>query len=202
MLIENICKIVALVILSAGGIGGVIWYVSKGLSKMLFEKYMENIKHKYDKELEEIKHSYELELNKIKAKLDNITYISNLQYEKEFQIYIEVFEKIYTVIENARKLYYSTYKNNFSKDVFFDLSNSVNEYSCLVMRYKPFIDCEIWIALEDINKYLRECILSFDEDLDQQLKKQIKKMISNLDQMYNACSLKTQGYFKNLKTIY
>lgn len=48
------------------------------------------LKNHFDNKLNKSNHDHEEEMNKLKAKLESDTFISNKQYEKEFEIYQEL----------------------------------------------------------------------------------------------------------------
>lgn len=87
-------EIIATVIVAAGGTGSIIWLMSKSMAKGLFERYMEDVKHKY-----------EVELNNLQSRLSTLTHISNIQYEKEFEIYQAIWKSMYDCIIKTKALY-------------------------------------------------------------------------------------------------
>lgn len=94
----SIKELISTVIVSAGGVGFILWFAAKSIAKSSFDRYMQKVKNDYDKELAGIKHSYESELVLLKAKFESITYISKKQFEKELTIYQEIWQSVAELI--------------------------------------------------------------------------------------------------------
>lgn len=144
---DDVLKIIFAAIASVGGAGVIITGVSNFLAKSIFDRYMEKIRHKYDEDLEKLKHKYELELTKVQTKFDNVLFASNLQYEKEFSIYLEICEKM----NKAQKRHFDLYKDLLSdsnlKTCAEDFYAKIEDFEYINRKYQPFIDSDIHLCL-------------------------------------------------------
>lgn len=189
---DEVWKVISTVLISAGGTGGLIWYISKAVSKSMFNRYMEEVKHSHDKklesirnqyqkEMEETKNQYQIELEKTKnqygkelegikqeynkeltsltTRFDIIKFKSNTQYEKEFQIYLEVFENITKV----RFVYYKTVskikaQKNLSSNMINNIHDTVYNFDNTIIKYYAFIDKDLAEKIENLNSLVNTSI--------------------------------------------
>lgn len=144
--------------------------------------------HKSKNRLQKNQSQIQNELEILKTRLDTKKYISNMQYQKEFDIYLELFDKvtnlvIYTnslmplvdskpsVQEEADKMYQERYER---------FNNSLNEIKFIRSRYSPFymkiVNQKIlqMIGLCENQGYdFREVFLGEDQQFKQDLRREM-----------------------------
>lgn len=145
------------------------------LFEWLFNRYMENVKNKYEKEMEALKRGYEVELTKIKAELDDLVFISKMQYEKEYKVYQELWSLQVDCIDkyydcaNRILMITDVRKQNIQVECLGNISDQirylVNEFETRSLKYKPFIDNNIYMKLRDISKHAVSIMASIDNTL-------------------------------------
>lgn len=145
---EEIFKLISAVLLSVGGAGTLIWIISKGLAKAMFERYMEKVKFKYDEEL-----------TSLKACNDNLIFISNIQYEKEFNIYQKIWLSMFECIVNTGQLYpqgmYYRPPSGKELDDFLaekhkKWAESYNAFLKDLIAYEPFFENNVYEKMNEI----------------------------------------------------
>ena len=229
---NEVYKVISTVLISAGGTGAFIWYISKALSKSMFDRYMEEVKHnhdkklesirnqyqkeieetknQYEKELEEIKQEYNKELTYLTTRFDIIKFMSNTQYEKEFQIYIELFE----IIAKVYFVYHKTIakievQKKLSSDRISDIHDSTYNFNNAIIKYYAFIDKELANKIENLNSLVNTSIKNMwnmwniknDNILSDKFIHSIKNDYNHFYYTYiNLCE-DVRDYLKNIKVI-
>lgn len=159
---EDVFKVLTAALLSAGGAGGLILLISKFLSKAMFERYMEKVKNDYD-----------IELTELKAEKDSLVFTSNMQYEKEFQIYQEVWASFFDCLIVTNSLYPSGLHfqplvkeelKKFQEDKFHKWATSYNELLNKMSHYEPFMRNEIYEKLNETRKVMVEVGSIFEHE--------------------------------------
>lgn len=89
-----ILQIAIAVVLSAGGISGIILAVIKFSSNIIAERLSKKYEFKFNKELE-----------KYKTHLDSKIYITKAKFDKEFELYQELSRNFFFMIEKVHALY-------------------------------------------------------------------------------------------------
>lgn len=154
------------------------------------------------------------EIEILKDKLESKTFISNMQYQKEFDIYLELFEKLTKAIvytnspmpkfdsvplnrDEALEMYQKRYSNYI---------DSLNDLKVTRMRYAPFYMESINIKLLEIIKQCDEQGIYFEEmkirndihfDLSEK-KEAYGGIISNLDKLQKEIEKEIRDYLKSL----
>ena len=108
--------------------------------------------------LEDYKLEVNKELEKYKIKLSGYTLVTKLQYDLEFKIYTEIYEKMFLLYIETEKLrpIIDVAGANI-RERLNSFSNIYNETSRLINKYRPFYSEEIYnILTETRNECLKE----------------------------------------------
>lgn len=89
---ELVFKIILAAVFSAGGIGAIIIACVKWCSNLLAEKMLSKYQTKLNKDIEKYKHDLELETEKYRVKSEQLTYVTQKQFDTEFDAYRAIFE--------------------------------------------------------------------------------------------------------------
>ena len=210
----SIKELISTVIVSAGGVGFILWFAAKSIAKSSFDRYMQKVKNDYDKELAGIKHSYESELVLLKAKFESITYISKKQFEKELTIYQEIWQSVaelICLIENPSydevvghsevfmsdyfgeefNRYYSSFITSFTKYEPFlndDILTLFKNFKEIVSDYKKEVNTTIWNGEINGEPLTTEDVKYFNNIAPGEIKKEA-----------NALQMKIREYLQSLK---
>ena len=156
--------IIEFVMVFIGGLGGfsvIVLALSKWLSDIIAKKYIEKVKYEYQLEINKVKQKYDIELTEIKSKFESLTYVSNIQYEKEFSIYLEIWESMINCVALTNALYpsgmnYAPTKGNteeylgFCKNKYKEYVHAYNLYLANVEKYEPFYDESVYSNFKEI----------------------------------------------------
>lgn len=110
--------------------------------------------------LEDYKLEINKELEKYKTKLSSYTLVTKLQYDLEFKIYTEIYEKMFLLYIETEKLrpVIDVVEVNIQERLN-SFSIIYNETSKLIIKYRPFYSEEIYkILIETRDKCLEESI--------------------------------------------
>ena len=146
-----ILQIAIAVVISAGGVSGIILAVIKFSSNIIADKLSKKYELKFNKELE-----------KYKTHLDSKIYITKVRFDKEFELYQQLSRNFFLMIEKIYSLYpligsryadesLQTASNKIifkeAKDATIEAQKSINSYAAFIT--KDFYD--------KYNKILQEC---------------------------------------------
>lgn len=105
MTITDILSVVAGVIVAVGGPSFIIWKLSAYLGDIWAKKHLETIKQEYLKEIENIKTNYQKDVEKYKMNLEMLK-LNTLRYsEKQFDLYNNLWQSLYTMKMDADRLW-------------------------------------------------------------------------------------------------
>lgn len=138
-----------------------IWsFITSIFGIFLGKTWVEDYKLEINKELEKNKNELSKELEKYKTKLSSYTLVTKLQYDLEFKIYTEIYEKMFLLNIETEKLRPIIDVGGVNiRERLNSFSNIYNEISRLINKYRPFYSKEIYEALIEIrNKCLEESI--------------------------------------------
>lgn len=154
--------------LLGSGIGtAIVVGLSKWLGEIWSNRILENEKQENRKEIEKIKQDFQNQIECIKqdfqkefSKMDKLNekaiYISKTQYDKEFEIYQEIWSKLQACIKSMGNLYGGLGSDlshaSKRKEVF---DKAFNEYSDALDKFSPFYKKEIGEKFEEIRKKCR-----------------------------------------------
>lgn len=104
-MIKEAFEIAGAVILSLGGGSAIVWGLSSWLGKVWANRILESEKVKYSKQIEEYKAELEKSISRINAEQDKRLYISKTQYDNEYKIYQNIWEKLNNCVLTTIALY-------------------------------------------------------------------------------------------------
>lgn len=179
-----ILKIAIAVVISAGGISGIILAVIQFSSNIIADKLSKKYELKLNKELE-----------KYKTHLDSKIYITKVKFDKEFELYQQLSRNFFLMIEKLCTLYPllgSRYEDDSlqivsNRIIFKEAQVATIEAQKSINSYAAFITKEFY---DNYNEILKECkglLCSYkpDEqpnDANFQTIEKIRKMFEKLNE--------------------
>lgn len=160
---QNIINTIATIIVSIGGTGVIIVAISKYIGDILAKKIEEKYKSRLEKELEEYKGKINERLNKIDKIEEKALYISKLNYEGEYKIYMEIWPKLIDCVSKTLRLYPMGIENvpidkqeleEYQKNKYNEFRDSFNDFITCIDRYAPFYREDYY---NDLNQIRSEC---------------------------------------------
>lgn len=159
MNVKDILEVAAAIIASVGGCGIIILGLSKWFGGVLANKLLENEKLKYNKELEEYKSKLNEQLNKIKNVSEKELYVSKAQYDNEYKIYMEIWEKLHKCTAYTLRLYPRGLVNvsadenkmlDYQEEKYEEYTEHYNNFSMTIDKYAPFYQQEFYEKFVEI----------------------------------------------------
>lgn len=142
----EVFKLVGAVFLSIGGAGGIIIALSSWLGKVWANHILEKEKKLHQIEIEDYKSKLVFELNRANSLNNKALHITKVQYNKEFEIYQEIWEKLFDCIIATINLYPiidevptdEAEKQKWINKKYEDYREKYNLYSRTIDKYAPF----------------------------------------------------------------
>ncbi len=169
---KNFLDFITTVLISSGiGVG-----ISKWVGNICSSKIIERERQKNRRALEEIRNEFQKEINKLNSINETNTYISKVQYDKEFSIYQEIWGKLHECVISATNLY-PTYedspvdeeeKKKNDEKKYSDFVEKFNDYSMTIEKFAPFYKEEFYYEFINIKKdcfYLGRIFKKYKFDL-------------------------------------
>lgn len=103
-MLQNIINVISIVIVSVGGTGVIILGISSWIGKILLNKFAEKYKSKYEKEIESYKGEIDAQLNKLDKIEEKALYITKVNYDNEYKIYMEIWPKLINCVNSTIRL--------------------------------------------------------------------------------------------------
>lgn len=159
MNVKDILEIAAAIIASVGGCGIIILGLSKWFGGVLANKLLENEKLKYNKELEEYKSKLNEQLNKVKSISEKELYVSKAQYDNEYKIYMEIWEKLHNCTAYTLQLYPQGPVNvpadenamlDYQKKKYKKYYEHFIDFTLTIDKYAPFYQQEFYEKFKEI----------------------------------------------------
>ncbi|HOZ55246.1 MAG TPA: hypothetical protein PK993_04315 [Clostridia bacterium] len=166
---ENAINVISIIIVSMGGMGTIIIGISKYLANILANNIEEKYKNKMSKDVEEFKGKINERLNKLDKIEEKALYVSKINYENEFKIYMEIWPKLNDCYLKTIILYPMSIENvpidekeleEYKKNKYENFCKGYNEFSICIDKYAPFYMEEFY---NDLNLIRRECFAIGDK---------------------------------------
>lgn len=150
MSLKDIVNIVLAAIASVGGAGGIITLVVRFTANRIAD----SLEKKYEYKLEEKLEAYKSELN-------SKAYITQVQFDKEFQSYVNLVEKCNKMVNGCYSLFPTGLltmpedkekRKAFYKDLFDESVNAYNSFSNELGSSAPFISQELFDGFNEIRQ--------------------------------------------------
>ena len=144
---NDIVNLISVIIVSAGGTGAIILGLSNWIGKIWMNKFAEKHRVKYERELEVYRTELNARLNKFDKLQEKALYISKVNYDNEYKIYMEIWQKLINCISDTNFLYPRGLVNvpidkdeyeKYQEDKYKKYSDSYNDYSNCIEKYAPF----------------------------------------------------------------
>lgn len=149
---KEIFNIAVAIILSLGGSGAVLIGLSSWLGKIWADRILQSEKQKYSLEIEEYKNKLDKQLNLLNSSIDKSIFVTKLQYDKEFSIYLEIWGSLSECVISTKALY-PKYENVFTDEEKQEeykekkwkrFVENYNEYSNVILKYAPFYEEKLY----------------------------------------------------------
>lgn len=167
-----IWKTVLAIIASVGGGGVIILGLSSYIGKLWADRLLQKKSQDFERELEAYKKDLSIEVERYRIKAEELTYVSKVQFETEYEIYKVIFAALFDFAAassnlfpygldqipadiNDRKAEYIT-RYEFYVDSF-------NTYSRAVETHAPFMPKEIYEKFISIRQTANEIACMFPE---------------------------------------
>lgn len=186
---QNILNIISVIIVSVGGTGVIILGISKWIGKILLDEFSQEYKIKCEKELETYKSKINVELNKLDKIEEKALYITKVNYDNEYKIYMEIWPKLVDCVNATMKLYPRGLENVPIDEKELEMYKE-DKYNEFVKCYMEFYNC--------IEKYAPFYEEEFYNDLN--IMKEISSFIGNQYQMYEF-EVKYNESFKGCRDL-
>lgn len=135
---DEIFKVIGAVIAGLGGSSLIILGLSNWLGKVWANRIFEKEKIKYEKDLEDYKKEINVEMQKLKTLDEKALYITKIQYEKEFEIYLNIWKALVECVRATKNLY-PIYEEAPTKEDELEEFNK-NKYSIYAKAYNSFLE--------------------------------------------------------------
>lgn len=144
---EAVFKIIGAAVLSAGGMGAIIVACVKFASGIITDRMMKKYEARLSKEIESYRHDLELEIEEYRQKAERLTFVTQKQFETEFDIYQNLFDALFDFSVHTAQLYpimdWLPADENEKKEIYKkrhrDYCDSFNRFSETLEKSAPFI---------------------------------------------------------------
>ena len=149
---SEVFQIAGAIVASVGTSAGIIFGLSNWLGKVWASRILENEKKNHNLEIEGYKSRLNKEINILNSTIDKSLHVTKLQYDKEFSIYLEIWEKLSNCVISTNNLF-PLYENipsdekeleKFHKEKFKNFADAYNEFSNTIIKYSPFYEEEFY----------------------------------------------------------
>lgn len=202
---SELLKIITSIIVGLGGGATIIYKLSSYLGKLWSERFMQKKKQEFEKELEAYKKDLSLEVEEYKTKADELTYISRIQFETEYEIYQKIFETLFDFSSASSNLFpmfdqipqdKNERKKEYIKRYKFYVE-SFNDFSRTLETNAPFIPKDIYMKFVDARNDADKIACMFPE-----IRIQADEMFSEDDaKIAHENYKKTLEFNKKISTI-
>lgn len=145
---QEIFELAGAIITSIGGSAVIMLGLSSWLGKVWANRILEDEKKKHVLEIEDFKSKLSRDIAIANSIIDKSMHVTKLQYDKEFSIYLEIWEKLADCVVSTKELY-PTYENrpvdeeeleNYNKEKYSRFVSDYNEFSNIITKYSPFYE--------------------------------------------------------------
>lgn len=222
---QNIINTVATIIVSMGGTATIVLALSRYIGGIIAKKIEDKYKNKLDKDLEEYKSKINERLNKLNKIEEKALYISKVNYESEFKIYMEIWPLLNNCVFNTIMLYPRGIENvpidkqqleKYKEEKYNKFQNIFNEFSICIDKYAPFYQADYY---NDLNLIRQDCfsignifkMYEFDTKYNESFKgcrnlsisieerKEVMEKEKNILNAKDELLIKIRNYLNNLK---
>lgn len=158
---ENIIDIILTGIVSVGGLSAIIMGLASWIGKIWSNNLIEKYKIKLDKEIEKYKSEINIKLNKIDKIEEKALYISKVNYDNEYKIYMEIWHKLIECVNRTLMLYPQGIENvpidkeeldKYKENKYKKFVEAYNDYVSCINKYAPFYQENFFNDFNEIKK--------------------------------------------------
>lgn len=159
---KDIIEIISLIIVSVGGTGTIILGISSFIGKIWANKFAEKHRVKFEKDIENYKSEINTKLNKLDKIQEKALYISKVNYDNEYKIYMEIWPKLIKCSNDVFRLYPRGIEDvpidekeleMYKKKKYKNFCDSYNKFIDCIDKYAPFYQEEYYDCLNKIKEH-------------------------------------------------
>ncbi len=155
----------AIAFTSLGG-GAIVLALSAWLGKVWANKILESDRARYQKEIEELRAKYRREVEEklelLRDRLEKGQFVHKVQFETEFRIYRELWQKLSKVRNAALRLRPvldtmppGKTADQVRKERYADLADTFNPFQEIVVGQEPFYSPKVFELVRELSKVIR-----------------------------------------------
>jgi hypothetical protein len=133
---DDIFKILGAILVGLGGSSVIILGLSSWLGKIWAERIFQKEKHKYDIEFQNYMYNIDKEMQRLKTIDEKALYITKIQYEKEFEIYQNIWKALNECVRVTKNLY-PKYEDSPTNEAELEEYNN-KKYKAYVEKFNNF----------------------------------------------------------------
>lgn len=158
---KEIFEIAGAILFSTAASGSIIYLLANLIGKSWANIFVEKNKAKLNKDLECYKNELKKEYTKYNLNSEKATYISKAQYDNEFKIYMEIWDKMSICIRESINLYPMGIENvpidekekeEYQIKKYQRYAEAFNEYSTFINKYAPFYKKDFYEKFSEVRK--------------------------------------------------
>lgn len=168
---SDVVRIIISAISAAGGIGALLFLVVKACAKFISDIVLKEYDAQLQKEIESYKHDLEIEAEKYRTKTENITYVTQKQFDTEFEAYQSLFAAMFDFTQYTACLYPRLVSEPIDPDERRDertmkydrFVTAYNDYTRVLEINAPFIPEENYKLLDSLRQQAYEISVMYPE---------------------------------------
>src|SRR5262245_26311166 len=94
MTLRAVIEVAAAILVSLGGAGAIVIAAASWLGKVWANRILESDRRRYGEELERVRSELETSRRLLQAELDKAVHVHRVQFETEFRVLAEIWEKL------------------------------------------------------------------------------------------------------------
>lgn len=224
---EEAFKVAGAIIASIGGSSVIILGLSSWLGKVWANRILQDEIKKHTLEIEDFKGKLNKEIAVANSIIDKSTHVTKLQYDKEFSIYIEIWEKLAECVVSTKHLY-PIFENKpakeeeleeFNNEKYSKFVTDFNEFSRIITKYSPFYEESLFNGFIELRnlcsrqgglfktynfdvKYSLTYALARDTKMTAEEHKEVYvEFPKKIDELQTSLQRKIREHLKSLQTI-
>lgn len=166
---DNIFNIIWTGIISVGGLSAIIIGLASWIGEIWANNLAEKYKAKIEKEIENYKSEINMKLNKLDKIEEKALYISKVNFDNEYKIYMEIWPKLIECVNKTLMLYPQGIENvpidkeeleKYKEDKYKQFADYYNDYASCINKYAPFYQENFF---NDLNEIKKSCFFIGDQ---------------------------------------
>lgn len=185
---------------SLGGVGAIVFGLFGFAGRMWSNRRLEVEKAKHQKEIEEYKSKLSNETQRVQLYMEKAFHITKSRYDKEFDIYLDIWAKLTNCLNLANDLLSIQGKKNVWKEY----NDALNEYNITIDKHRPFyreIFNEIFVKIIGLLKELADIYNQSDGNIPKSNQRARKEIPEGIDGMKTELEKLIREYLDGLCDI-